>query len=130
MVLAIFADTTSPIFSFLLPCLVSAIRYPLLLLRAFGAALGFACAFAFGAAAAFLAAGLGAAFTFALPFAAGLALAALAVAGTWDSFFAGGSRCNSRSLSTVNMRARSFLSDRNFFNPSICPIDIWNRSRN
>ena len=28
------------------------------------------------------------------------------------------------------MRARSFLSERYFFTPSICPIDIWKRSRN
>src|SRR5258708_20896988 len=30
----------------------------------------------------------------------------------------------------VNMRARSFFSARNFFNPSICPMDIWKRRRN
>src|SRR5580704_1219719 len=40
------------------------------------------------------------------------------------------SGCNSRSRSVVKIRARSLRSVRSFFKPSVCPIAIWNRSRN
>src|SRR5215813_2218134 len=36
----------------------------------------------------------------------------------------------SRSRRTVSIRARSLRSFQTLFKPSICPIDIWNRSRN
>src|SRR5581483_1368493 len=34
------------------------------------------------------------------------------------------------SFKTVRMRARSLRSERSFLSPSVCPMDIWNRSRN
>src|SRR6266853_2101000 len=105
MVLAILAETTEPIFSFLMLRLVSS-----------GMARGYPLAdfLAAGFLAAFLAAALwtGGALALASALALGAGLAFLGAAGATVAVLCGSSICSSRSRSTVSMRARSLRRSR------------------